>query len=248
LSDIYDFHSHILPGIDDGSRDIEMTRQMLAMEVDQGVNHILFTPHFYAQQQSFSQFAENRQHALDKTAELISGMDAKLKYRAAAETYFFKGISEAGILDDLCMQTEDKRVLFLEMPFTQWKTSMYDEVEPIIRKRQLTVVLVHIERFAGFQKDRGVWDAILDLPLILQHNGEFFTHGKFGLFGREGRLAKETMTGDRPLILGTDAHNTTSRHPNLGHAREVIEKKFGRETLDEIDQRSKALWAEGTTE
>lgn len=221
---------------------------MLLMESSQGVDHILFTPHFYAQKQSFTQFAENRQHALDKTADLISHLDVQIEYKAAAETYFFKGISEAEILDDLCMQTEDRRVLFLEMPFTQWKSSMYKEVEAILRKRQLTVVLVHIERFAEFQKDKGVWDEMLELPLILQHNGEFFTRGRFGLFGREGKLAKETMTGERPLILGTDAHNTTSRHPNMDHAREVIEKRLGRETLDEIDQRSRTLWAKGTTD
>lgn len=44
-----DFHTHILPGIDDGSRSVEMTMQMLNAETEQGVTGIVATPHFYAQ-------------------------------------------------------------------------------------------------------------------------------------------------------------------------------------------------------
>lgn len=248
MPDIYDFHSHILPGIDDGSRNTDMTKLMLQMEDSQGVSHILFTPHFYAQRQSITRFIEDRKSALEKTEELMNQMGTEIETKAAAETYFFKGISEAEILDDLCMHTEGKSVLFLEMPFEQWKSSMYHEVESIVRKRELSVVLVHIERFAEFQKDRGVWDQMIELPVVLQHNAEFFEHGKFGLFGKEGKIAKETVFGERPLILGTDAHNTSSRHPNMAAGRKVVEQKFGSDILNQIDRRSRKLWTEGTAD
>ena len=42
-----DIHSHILPGIDDGSKDWEMTKQMLKMAYEQGVRQMIATPHNY---------------------------------------------------------------------------------------------------------------------------------------------------------------------------------------------------------
>lgn len=43
-----DFHTHILPGMDDGSRDVHESLQLLTLENEQGVQEILLTPHFYA--------------------------------------------------------------------------------------------------------------------------------------------------------------------------------------------------------
>ena len=44
-----DFHSHILPGIDDGSASLEESIELLKREAEQGINHVVATPHFYAQ-------------------------------------------------------------------------------------------------------------------------------------------------------------------------------------------------------
>lgn len=242
MAGIYDFHCHILPGIDDGSRDIHMTEQMLQMEADQGVDHILFTPHFYAQQQSATEFIRNRGEAYKKTQQLISDRGFQFETRIAAETYYFKGISEAGILDDLCMDAGDHKVLLLEMPFTQWHHSVYKEVRDLVEKRQLTVVIVHIERFWEFQKDKDVWNEVFDLPVIPQHNSGIFTK-----FSKRG-FGLKTLKEGWQIILGTDAHNTDTRHPNMGEGRAVIGKKLGQSVLDEIDNRSRKLWDTGTTE
>ena len=56
-----DFHTHILPGIDDGSRDIRMTEQMLEKEAAMGVTHIYATPHFYAHRANVTRFLEKRE-------------------------------------------------------------------------------------------------------------------------------------------------------------------------------------------
>ena len=58
-----DFHTHILPGIDDGSRNIDMTVAMLSEEVSQGVTAVVATPHFYANRTSVAAFLERREKA-----------------------------------------------------------------------------------------------------------------------------------------------------------------------------------------
>ena len=69
---MFDCHCHILPGIDDGSKNVQMSLAMLDMEVRQGVEGIIFTPHFYADMNSPETFLRRRERAL---AELEASLD-----------------------------------------------------------------------------------------------------------------------------------------------------------------------------
>lgn len=46
MANVVDFHTHILPGIDDGSKTSEESVAMLQMEAQQGIEHVVLTPHF----------------------------------------------------------------------------------------------------------------------------------------------------------------------------------------------------------
>ena len=72
-----DFHTHILPGIDDGSRDTEMSLAMLEAEMSQGVNTVVLTPHFYAHRRSIGHFLEKRQHALEKLQQALEKLQGR---------------------------------------------------------------------------------------------------------------------------------------------------------------------------
>ena len=81
-----DFHAHILPGIDDGSRDTEMSQAMLEAEMSQGVNTVVLTPHFYAHRRSIGHFLEKRQHALEKLQRALGELqDRSEKSQRASE-------------------------------------------------------------------------------------------------------------------------------------------------------------------
>ena len=60
---VTDFHSHILPEIDDGSRSVEESIAMLRIEAEQGIRHVVATPHFYPQYQTPEVFLEKRDRA-----------------------------------------------------------------------------------------------------------------------------------------------------------------------------------------
>ena len=55
---IIDFHSHILPGVDDGSQSVQESLAMLKMEAEQGIQHVIATPHFYPKHDSPEHFLE----------------------------------------------------------------------------------------------------------------------------------------------------------------------------------------------
>lgn len=232
-----DFHSHILPGIDDGSRDIEETKQLIYEEINQGVTRIIATPHFYANKSSAKQFLEAREKSEEKLRKAMQEMQQAPEVRIAAEVYYFPGISRADILDDLTIQ--GTKILLVEMPFTQWKEEMYQEIKELIRRRKFTLILVHVERYYDFQKDRLTWDKIMALPLICQINSGSFI--KKGFLDKKHRWAMSFLDNHEKVLLGTDCHNMDTRKPNMGPGRKSIVKTLGQETLDRIDSLGQSL-------
>lgn len=229
-----DFHSHILPGIDDGSRNLEDTRLLLRQAKIQGLCNILATPHFYADRDSVDHFLAKRAAAMEALRGLEEREGPFPEIRAAAEVYYFPGMGNASMIPRLCM--EGSNLLLLEMPFAQWTDSMYRDVEALVSKRGLTVLLVHVERFYDLQRDKSVWEAIFRLPVYAQINtGSLlrFRRRSFGLkFLKEGH----------PVVLGSDCHRPDSRPVNIAAGREVIRKKLGDTVLDQIDRRGEVLW------
>ena len=236
-----DFHTHILPGIDDGSRDMDMTIRMLEAERDQSVSHICATPHFYAHRRSIEYFLERRNRALAAVRQELQNRPDLPRITPGAEVLYFTGIERAEQLPQLCL--EGTNLLLLEMPFGPWNNEMAKAVEHIIQRRGLHVVLAHVERYERFQKDKGAWNRILALPLTIQLNGEsFIDAGSFLRPNKEHKLSLRLLAERGNCILGSDCHNLNNRTPNLTEARMVIEKKAGGVMLAEIDNYTEKLF------
>lgn len=229
-----DFHTHILPGIDDGSRNIEMTVAMLEEEARQGVKAICATPHFYAHRMSFDCFLENRKHAAEITAEVLDRNPDLPKIYTGAEVYYFQGIGRAERISELCVT--GTHTILVEMPFAQWDDLVYRDIQALIRKQRLSVVIAHIERYYEFQRDKTVWDEVFDLPLTRQINAGSFLNGWL-----RARFPLKVVKEHPATLIGTDCHNMDKRKPNLLEARGVVSKKAGQQVLDESDARLKML-------
>lgn len=222
-----DFHSHFLPGIDDGSDSVETSLSMLAMWRDQGFSLVCATPHFYADRNSPARFLAKRQAAYDAVCtalEKLGGVWPEILL--GAEVRFFDGISAAEDLDKLCL--EGTNLLLLEMPFTRWTDRMVGEVSDISR-RGLLPVAAHIERYMDLQP-RKLLDSFMEGNILIQCNAEFF------LSRRTSRKALRMLRDGRIHFLGSDAHNTSSRAPNLGPALELIRKKLDGRVMDRLDR------------
>jgi protein-tyrosine phosphatase len=237
---LIDIHTHILPGIDDGSRDIDMTEQMLDMEREQGVSHIYATPHFYANRRSIDYFIERRDRSLAHVNELLADRTELPRITPGAEVFYFAGMGRAEQLPMLCIEGTD--LLLLEMPFDQWHRDAVRDVDDIIRKRHLRVILAHVERYEPFQRDSSAWDEIINMDLTIQMNCEALIDSG-GLFHRKHmqKFALGMLEDYDNCIIGTDCHNLTDRKPNLAAARAVIENKLGAGRLSELDEYTNSI-------
>ena len=237
-----DFHTHILPGIDDGSKDEGMTKAMLIEEKRQGVVKIISTPHFYADQMSVDGFLNHRSAALDKTERIRMEAEEPLpEIIAGAEVYYFSGIGLAAEIPKLCIGDTD--VLLLEMPFGQWTNDVLRDVETLIRRQNLKIVLAHIERYYRFQKNRDVWNRILTLPLHTQINAASFVNkGRFLRPDRKWQFSIDFLKKHPDTLhIGSDCHNMTTRIPNLASGRDAIAASLGHEALKRIDASTAVL-------
>lgn len=216
---------HVLPGMDDGSKDVTTSLAMLERDAEAGVDTVAATSHFYAADNSIRRFLERRSAAYDRLREAMDGREDLPQVLLGAEVLYFSGISVADGLDALCLEGTD--LLLLEMPFVPWTDRVLREVETI-QHRGLQVVAAHIERYLDIQPRRTM-DAFLDLNTFIQCNGEFF------LSRRTARRALQMFRKGQINFLGSDAHNLTSRAPDLGEAVRVIERKLGPEALRRFD-------------
>lgn len=231
-----DFHTHILPGIDDGSKDIQMTEQMLEKEAASGVTLVYATPHFYAHRTGVSGFLERREASCRKVKALLDERKDLPALRVGAEAYYFRGMGKAEHTPKLCV--EGTNIFLLEMPFEQWTDEVYKDTKDLIQRRGLQVILAHVERYTGFQKDREIWDRVMDLPVTIQMNAGSFL--KFGMTRHFCRTLLRQEAGR--VIIGSDCHNLTSRPPNLAQAMAFIRQKEGEEIARKIEETENRLF------
>lgn len=225
-----DFHSHILPGIDDGSKDPNMSRQMVEALREQGVDTVAATSHFYATQRSVRHYLERREEACEQLKRVLPENAPQILL--GAEVLYFPGISHMEELEELCLEGTD--LLLLEMPFTAWTDYMAREVTELARSGRVRLLMAHIERYF-FEQSRSVWDTFLENGIHMQSNADFF------LSFRTRRRALRLLDTGYIHVLGTDCHNLTSRAPHMAEARSYIAKRLGQEALDRIDETSNSL-------
>lgn len=225
-----DFHAHILPRMDDGSHRMAETQKMLKMEYDQGVRQVVASSHFYAQHEFPEVFLERRGRRLVRVREMLKEEDwgQKMQIFGGAEVLYYNGMADSPMLPELCIEGTD--TLLLEMPFTQWDKEVYMEVRKIVENRKIKVILAHVERYYSYQKDKDIWEEILDLPLTVQLNaGEILMPGK-------KKICRKLLNSEIPVLLGTDCHNIGRRKPNMKKGKKAVEKLAGTEKSEEIER------------
>ena len=154
---------------------------------------------------------------------------------AGAEVYYFTGIGRAKQIEDLCIEGTD--ILLLELPFAQWHSDIAEDISELMDRRSLRIVLAHVERYEHFQKNRHIWDRLLDMPLIIQLNCEdIIDAGSIFRRNHMHKTSMELLSRYDNVIIGSDCHNLTDRKPNLADARGTLEKRCGAERLALIDE------------
>ncbi len=218
-----DLHTHILPGMDDGSRSIEMSIAMLREEAAQGVSTVALTPHYYRERESSGSFLERRFAAYRALEEAISALPendcAALPARVlAAEVAWVPNLADCRHLRELCYQGTD--VFLLELPMQPWYDGLFTQLYDLMNLTGLTPMIAHIDRYWTSQKPARLAE-LYSLGLPTQLSAEALLR-----FSTRSRALKELQSG-RAQYLMSDCHRIQERKPNILQGMEVIEKRLG---------------------
>ena len=136
-----DWHTHILPGMDDGSRDVAESISLIKMQVSQGIDTVVATPHFYANDETINSFLDRRKKSLELLKSELP--DTSPKILLGAEVRYYQGISRMADLNAL--RIENSKLILLEMPISTWTEYMIRELIEISGKSEVKIVLAHVD-------------------------------------------------------------------------------------------------------
>lgn len=231
-----DFHSHILPGIDDGSASAEESIRMLRMEAEQGVTHVVATPHFYPRYDSPEAFLKRRAEAEKLLRGEMENHSGLPEIFVGAEVYYFPGMSDSDFLPQLTIS--EKRCMLIEMPQSPWTESMYRELEQIWVKWGITPIIAHVDRYIRRFHTFGIPERLSQLPVMVQANASFFLHRS------TSSMAMRMLRAGQIHLLGSDCHNLTDRRPRLGDAVEKIRHRLDEQAIEQIQSYACAILRE----
>lgn len=223
-----DFHSHILPGVDDGSQSVEMSIQMLRREAEQGITRVVATPHFYARHDDPQRFLR---HRMEAEARLRSAMTSETGLPAlvmGAEVLYFPGIGHCEALRELTIDGKD--CVLIEMPLSPWTDSMYRELERIRSCLGLLPMIAHVDRYIRPLRTYGIPQKLAELPVVVQANSAFFRNR------RTQKLAMRLIREGKIHALGSDCHDLDERAPNMEAAIHEIRRICGADALKRIQE------------
>ncbi len=216
---IFDVHTHILPGIDDGSGSVEESVAILSEMSRQGISKVVATPHYYPSQMSPDVFFEKREKAFELLKKELDGTEPVILQ--GAEVLYFRGISRLESLKGLC--AEGTHTLLLEMPTDTWSEYMLREISEMALSNNIDVVMAHIERY--FEKQPSVFfGELLSMGVRFQINSS-------SLLGKQRRKLMKMISENQIHFIGSDCHNMTTRPVSMAEAADVINTYAGEEAL-----------------
>jgi protein-tyrosine phosphatase len=215
-----DLHHHLLPGLDDGSKSIEMSVDMARLAAAEGITHIVCTPH------------ANGQYTFDpaRNAALAADLEAKLQAQSIPIT-LGRGCDFHLTFDNIAAAREDPArfsingngYLLVEIPDYGLPPTMAETFYEL-QLAGMTPILTHPERNATLVGDPERMREWMRGGLLVQVTADSLT-------GHKGKSAQKMALGllEKRWVhfLATDAHNVTTRPPRLRAAYEMVAQKFG---------------------
>lgn len=160
ITDLFstDYHAHVLPGCDHGSKNLETSLAQMEMASQAGVKVICATPHYYPQRENVDVFLQRRSECFDLLSKnLTPEMPKVLK---SAEVLMCPGIEHLENIEVLCLEGTNE--LLFEMPFyAEWPGELVESVLNLQSDRSdLTFIMAHADRYSVSQVETFIREGI----------------------------------------------------------------------------------------
>lgn len=238
----YDIHTHILPDIDDGSSDIDISLILLDELENQGVTHLAFTPHFYSQDfdmkigvsvlgETVEEYLDRRYHRWQMVKHNYKG-NIKLTY--GCEVHMSANLLDVPDISHFCYHNTN--FLLAEMPYeSNFPPEQIGWLNTLIHHFGVVPILAHIERYPILVRQPALLADLVNMGCMAQINTESLCKRFLGK-----KLIKLINMGYVHFI-GSDTHSTI-RGCDYENGFDVIERYCPPEIIGHITENGRRIF------
>ena len=224
-----DMHSHLIPGIDDGSKSMEESLELVKRLADYGLKKIITTPHIMYEY--YRNTPEIIGMGLEDLRKAVKNEGISIDIEAAAEYYMDEIFLEKVKAGEKLLTFGDDYIL-VETGFIN-KPQMLLDIIFHLEMAGYKPILAHPERYYYLLNDKKLVHDLLDREVFFQINLLSLT----GFYSKESKVFAETLIDEnRVKLVGTDCHN--GRYLD---ALETLPQSKYYEKLQELDLLNKSL-------
>lgn len=230
-----DLHCHILPGIDDGAQNLDDSLDLARKAVEQGITHILCTPHHHN-----GKYLNPKYDVITRVADLQKELDLReipITLFEGQEVRIFPEIVSAIEEDEILFcDTTDKYIL-IEFPSQEAPAYAIHLLGELVAMGK-TPIIVHPERNGTFIKDPNLLIDYLDMGCLAQLTAPSII-GKFGKTIQE--TAEKMVEAGLVQMVASDAHHIKKRTFYMEEAFNYIRDNYGEEKVQAFEETARAI-------
>ena len=222
-----DFHTHIIPNIDDGSRSVEETFNLIKEAKEAGFEGIILTSHYI--ENYYETDTPERDVWVKAISDTLKTKGIETNLYIGNEIYISENIMNLLINRKASTINNTSYILF-EMPLNAEPMNLYDVIYSL-QENKLVPVLAHPERYSFVQKEPELIYDLIQKGVLMQAN-----YGSIlGQYGENAKMiVKKFLENDMIHFLGSDVHRQNSIYKKIPQALEEIRKIIGEEKLEKL--------------
>ena len=218
-----DFHNHVLPGIDDGSKSFEMSISMLKEAYSQGINEVVNTVHFqHPKMDGINISLEKMKNLVFDIENELSGIGIDIKIHLSAEVFYLPNLID--IKHEDYTTIGNGKYMLIEFQTHQLPKGFDQHLYDLYMSGTIPII-AHPERYKPIQDDISILVKLVNSGALVQIDAGSLL-GHFGV--KCNKTALKIVSSKMCHIIGSDAHNNDKRNFCLGDALKVCNSLVGR--------------------
>lgn len=226
-----DLHSHILPGVDDGSDDMDMSLKIANLYVENGINKVISTSHYIEGEVCNS--PELLRKGIESLQYELDILDIPLEIYPGNEIYLTPNVV-GKVLDGEILTLNDSNYVLIELPMKEMPIYVKEMIYEL-RLKGITPIIAHPERNSRIQEDPNILCEFINMGALAQLNLPSLE----GLYGKSANNTAITLLQHNMIhFAGTDTHSNRRRSPKVRKSLEILSSLVSSEDFELITSKN----------
>ena len=233
-----DIHTHILPSIDDGSRSVDETFNLLKEAHEAGFTTIVSTSHYFLGHYEAEE--KVRKSYIDAISEKLPEVIPNLQICVGSEIYVTNEIVSL-IEEHKASTINSTNYVLFELPFEHQETNLKDIIYKLLGHNYIPII-AHPERYKYVQKDPNILQDLIEIGVLFQSN----LASIIGWYGKETKkTVKQLLENNFIHFLASDVHRQETIYPQIPAILNELKEILSEEKIEELTTTNPSLMLSG---